>query len=136
MHKAKYVKNIGEVMAYRLTQPEGYNRTVALLIDKDMDGAQNISMGLCTIDPQSQIPKHAHEHEEEAMYILKGEGIAKIEDVDYILSEGSVVFCPPKVIHQIVNPNNQKLWFIFTYGPGGPEQNVKKIGKPTEPIKM
>jgi quercetin dioxygenase-like cupin family protein len=136
MREAKYVKNIDEVMVYRLTQPEGHNRTVALLLDKDMDGAQNISMGLCIIDARSQIPKHAHEHEEEAMYILRGKGIAKIEDAEYILTEGSVVFCPPKVTHQIVNPNDQKLWFMFMYGPGGPEQSVKKIGKQTGPIKL
>jgi len=40
-------------------------------------------MGLCFIDPVSQTPKHVHENEE-AIYILKGKGIAKIEGDEYI----------------------------------------------------
>ncbi len=41
MEKKRLVKNLNEVVAYRLTQPEGHSRTVALLVDKDIDGARN-----------------------------------------------------------------------------------------------
>jgi len=132
--RTKYVKSSSEILAYRLTQPEGNNRTVALLLDKLVDGSQNISMGLCVIDPKSQIPYHMHEKEEEAMYVLKGKGKAKIESAEYDLSEGSVIFIPPKMGHQIVNTANKELRFLFVYGPSGPEQSVKAKGKP-EPFR-
>jgi len=133
--KAKYIKNLSEILSYRMTKPEGHNRTIALLVDKPGDDAHNISMGLCVIDPHSQIPYHAHENEEEAIYIMKGNGIAKFSDSEQKISAGSVMFCPPKVSHQIVNPNDDELWFLFAYSPPGPEQNIRKLGQPRPPIK-
>ena len=128
----KYVKRLDDVLLYRLTKPEGHNRKVALLVEKEADGAQKISVGLCIIDPKSLIPYHTHEDEEEVMFFLEGEGIARIEDVDYKVSKGSIVYCPPKMKHQIINSGDQGLKFIFIYGPAGPEQVIKSIGEPIE----
>jgi len=124
----RFVKDLSETAAYRVTKPEGCNRTVAILLDK-FDGAKNISMGMCIIDPQSKIPFHIHENEEEAMFVLSGEGIFKVGEQEKRICEGSILFCPPKVGHQIINTGNSELRFIFVYGPAGPEQNIKKVGE-------
>ncbi|MCX8189094.1 MAG: dimethylsulfonioproprionate lyase family protein [Nitrososphaeria archaeon] len=123
-----FVKDVCDVTAYRVTKPEGCNRTVAILLDK-ADGANNVSMGMCVIDPQSKIPFHTHENEEEAMYVLHGEGIFKIGDSEKRICEGSILFAPPKVGHQIINTSNKELRFIFVYSPAGPEQNIKRVGQ-------
>jgi len=123
-----FVKDLGETTAYRVTKPEGCNRTIAILVDK-FDGAKNISMGMCVIDPKSKIPYHAHESEEEAMYVLKGEGIFKFGDEEKRIGEGSIIFCPPKIGHQIINTGDSELRFIFAYSPAGPEQNIKNLGQ-------
>ena len=133
--KAKYVKNLREIPAYRVTKPEGHNRNIVLLVDKPGDGAQKISMGLCIIDPKSKIPYHAHENEEEAIYIIKGNGIAKFTDFEQKVSAGSVMFCPPKVSHQIINTGDKKLWFVIPYSPPGPEQNIKNVGTPRKSLR-
>jgi quercetin dioxygenase-like cupin family protein len=123
-----FVKDLSETAAYRVTKPEGCNRTIGILIDT-FDGAKNISMGMCIIDPQSKIPFHTHENEEEAMYVLSGEGIFKVGDQEKRICEGSILFCPPKVGHQIINTSKSELRFIFVYSPAGPEQNIKKVGQ-------
>jgi len=107
--ETKHAKNLREIPAYRVTKPEGHNRKIALLVDKPGDGAQNISMGLCIIDPNSKILYHTHENEEEAIYIIKGNGIAKFADFEQKVSGGSVMFCPPKVSHQIINTGKREL---------------------------
>ncbi len=123
-----FVKDLNETTVYRLTKPDGCNRTVTILLDKD-DGVKNVSMGMCIIDPQSKIPFHTHENEEEIMYVLDGEGVFKIGDSEKRISEGSILFAPPKVGHQIINTSDKKLQFIFVYSPAGPEQNIKKVGQ-------
>ncbi len=91
-------------------------------------------MGICIVDPNSQTPLHTHQNEEEAMFIFGGRGKAKIQDNEYALREGSIIFCPPGISHQIINDTKRKLQFLFAYSPGGPEQTVKTAGKPTNPI--
>ncbi len=126
--KFSFVKDLSHTIAYRMSKPEGCNRTVAILLDNN-DGAKNLSMGICVIDPQSKIPFHTHENEEEAMYVLSGEGIFKVGDQEKRIREGSILFCPPKAGHQIINTGNSELRFIFVYSPAGPEQNIKKVGQ-------
>ena len=65
-------------------------------------------MGSSVIDPGSEIPYHTHE---EAIYI------------------------PPKLNHQIIDPNDHELWFVSVYIPRGPEQAIKTLGRSTEPIR-
>lgn len=127
----KYVKSMEEVTAYRMPGPK---RTARILIDGPSDGAKYISLGLCVIDPRSEIPYHSHEDAEEVMYIFKGQGKAIINGVDYELKENSSVYCPPRIMHQIANPNDDELWFAFAYAPPGAEQAVKQRGKPLNSI--
>lgn len=118
----KYVKSIDEVAAYKI------DRTVKIFVDGPEDGAKGISLGLCIVDPHSMTPYHCHEESEEVLYILKGCGKTIIDGVEYDLKENSSMYCPSKIMHQIVNPNPQELLFIFAYAPGGPEQIFKKKG--------
>lgn len=121
----KYVKSMSEVAAYRMVAPR---RTARIFVDPPGDDARNLSLGLCVIDPKSEIPYHSHEDSEEVMYIFKGQGKAIIDGVEYELKENSSMYCPPNVMHQIVNPNNQELWFVFAYAPPGAEQAIKNRG--------
>jgi len=123
----KYVKSLNEVTAYRMPGPK---RTVRILVDPVEDGAKRISLGLCVIDPKSEIPYHSHDEAEEVMYILRGRGKAIIDGVEYELKENSSMYCPPKRMHQIVNPNPEELWFVFAYSPPGGEQSTRTRGTP------
>jgi mannose-6-phosphate isomerase-like protein (cupin superfamily) len=123
----KLVKSMEEVQAYRMPGPR---RIVRILVDGPGDGAKNISLGLCVIDPGSEIPYHSHEDSEEVMYIFKGYGKAIIDGIEYDLRENSSMYCPPRTMHKIVNPNPQELWFVFAYAPPGAEQAVKERGVP------
>ncbi|MEM2094702.1 MAG: cupin domain-containing protein [Candidatus Bathyarchaeia archaeon] len=122
----KYVKSIDEVTAYIIPEPK---RTLRILVDSQ-DGAKWISLGLCILDPNSEIPYHNHEDAEEVMYIFKGRGKAIIDGVEYELKENTSMYCPAKIMHQIVNPNPSELWFVFAYAPPGAEQSIRTRGIP------
>ncbi len=123
----KYVKSIDEVTAYRMPEP---GRTLRILVDAVEDGAKGISLGLCVVDPNSEIPYHSHDDAEEVMYIFRGRGKAIIGGVEYELKENTSMYCPAKVMHQIVNPNPDELWFVFAYAPPGAEQSARTRGTP------
>jgi len=121
------VKSIDEVTAYRMPGPK---RTLRILVDEAGDGARGISLGLCIIDPNSEIPYHSHDDAEEVMYIFRGRGKAIIDGVECELKENSSMYCPAKTMHQIVNPNPEELWFAFAYSPPGAEQSARTRGTP------
>jgi len=123
----RYVKSVDDVTAYRMPGPK---RTVRILVDEKEDGAKAISLGLCVIDPESEILYHSHDDAEEVMYIFRGRGKAVIDGIEYELKENSSMFCPAKTMHQIVNPNSEELWFAFAYSPPGAEQSAKTRGMP------
>lgn len=121
----KYVKSIDEVGAYRMPGPK---RTVRIFVDGPEDGSKNLSLGVTVIDPKSEIPYHSHEDATEVMYIFKGRGKAIIDGVEYELKENSSLYCPPKSMHQIINPHKEELWFVYAYAPAGAEQVIKQRG--------
>lgn len=131
----KQVTNVSELAAYRVTQSPGNNRTATILVDKQMNGAESLAMGMSLIDPKNQIPHHIHQNEEEAKYVIKGRGIAKIEETEYELSEESVIFCAPGTHHEILNPSDQELCVIWVYVPPGPEASIRTMGIPTGSVK-
>jgi oxalate decarboxylase/phosphoglucose isomerase-like protein (cupin superfamily) len=90
-------------------------------------GAQNISGGSADIPVGSQLPYHAHEKEEEIMFIYKGKGVAMVEGEDFPLEPETMVFIPPGLKHTFKNTGSETLSFAFFYAPAGPEQSIRKL---------
>jgi mannose-6-phosphate isomerase-like protein (cupin superfamily) len=125
MKSKVFVKKISDFPSIKLIDP---SRTVKIILDKEI-GAENISAGVCIIDPLSKIPYHSHEKEEEFMYIINGKGKLITEEGNYELSDDSIIFVKPNVKHTIVNELNEPLYFLFVYSPPGPEQKTKQMIK-------
>ncbi|MGE5483806.1 MAG: cupin domain-containing protein [Ignavibacteriales bacterium] len=94
-------------------------RVSKVLVSEFSAGARNISMGVNTTAVGSRIPEHVHESEEEAMYIISGEGRLVINggEETYDVSAGTAIFASPGARHEIINTGNTELKLIWAYSP-------------------
>jgi len=75
------------------------------------DDAPRFAMRVFEVKPGSSTPFHSHWWEHE-VFILSGEGVAKGQQGETQLSEGTVVFVIPNEEHCFVNSGTDILRFI------------------------
>lgn len=109
----KIVVHESEVEGERRDPP----RVSKVLISEYTTGAANISMGVNITEVDSCIPLHGHENEEEAMYIISGEGKLVMGEEEYLLSAGSAIYSPKGIKHTIINTGNDPLKLVWAYSP-------------------
>jgi mannose-6-phosphate isomerase-like protein (cupin superfamily) len=91
-------------------------RTAYLYVDKHT-GAKNISGGSADIPVNSELPYHAHENEEEIMFIYRGKGVLVVEGETFPLEPETMVFVPPGLKHTFKNTGTEPLIFLCSGGP-------------------
>jgi len=91
---------------------ERYGQGVKLywLVD-ERDGAENFSMRLFEVEPQSSTPFHTHPWEHE-VFIIEGEGTVRLEDGEVPFSSGDAIFIKPNEKHQFTNKGDKVLKMI------------------------
>ncbi len=75
------------------------------------DGAENFIMRMFELEPGGNTPLHKHPWEHE-IFILEGEGLVKIGDREYNVSDGYVIYIPPNIEHTIINRGSRLLRFL------------------------
>jgi quercetin dioxygenase-like cupin family protein len=75
------------------------------------DGAPNFCMRVFEVEPDSTTPNHTHPWEHE-VFVLAGTGVAKGDQGESEISQGSVVFIAPDERHCFINTGAQVLRFI------------------------
>jgi len=75
------------------------------------DAAPSFSMRQFEIAPGGHTPRHSHAHEHE-VFVLEGSGLVLEDDVEHPLQPGSVVYVPPRQMHQFRNPGTAALKFL------------------------
>jgi uncharacterized cupin superfamily protein len=78
-------------------------------------GGQRLGCSLYEQPPgKCAFPYHAHFHNEEAVYVLEGEGIMRIGDKEVALRAGDYVALPPGDghAHQIINRSDKTLRYL------------------------
>jgi quercetin dioxygenase-like cupin family protein len=94
----------------------GDDRSFRLLIDP-RHGARHVTQFVGFIQ-RGRAPFHAHAHEE-AIYVLKGTGVAHIEDRDHPIRPGSSIFLPPETRHCLENQGEEDLKVLGVFSPPG-----------------
>jgi quercetin dioxygenase-like cupin family protein len=56
-----------------------------------------------TIPPDTRQRLHSHDKQTEVFYILEGEAILRINDVDYVARPGDAFICSPGDVHNVWN---------------------------------
>ena len=93
----------------------------------------NFQLVLMSLKPGDEIGMEIHPNTTQFVRVEKGKGIAIINDITYILSDGAAVVVPPGSRHNIVNTSvdeDLKLYTIYT--PPEHPSNRLQINKPDE----
>ena len=92
-------------------------REMRRLITSETVGAENVSVGVISVPPGTEVlPCHSHEAEE-ALYIVQGEGEFWIDGHTGHFGAGDVVWYPFGSKHMIRNTGNQMLKAVFIFSP-------------------
>lgn len=92
-------------------------------------GLKHVGVNLGRIPPgrESFVP-HAHQVEEEWLYVLSGRGVALIDGTEHEVGPGDFIAFPvPSVVHQMKNPFDQDLVYLM----GGDNHEVEVADFPT-----
>jgi oxalate decarboxylase/phosphoglucose isomerase-like protein (cupin superfamily) len=89
-------------------------------------GAAN-SQGEVIINPGQGHARHQHEHADELIYVISGNGTQTVGDEEFQVTEGDTVYIPMGTVHSTVNTDWRALRLIVTYTPGGEEQALTAL---------
>lgn len=104
-----------------------------LFSDRSVPSGNRFSLGTQTVAPRSFIREHAHDRNEEIIFVLEGRGIARIDGAEHPLEEGSCVFVGHNRKHHFLNPHDEPLTFLWLMMPGGLDDFFAQIGRPRRP---
>ena len=79
---------------------------------EEAGGITSHSLAQIMIPPGKSSAPHYHQESEELYYILKGEGLMKIDQQQFRLKSGQTCLIKPGEIHQIINERNEDLEFL------------------------
>lgn len=80
-----------------------------------------------TIQPQSGLPPHIHQREDETFYILEGEFEFLIGDKTVRASPGAFVYSPHGQVHALKNISATQARFLAAYTPAGIEAFYRRL---------
>lgn len=87
------------------------SRTIFTKAELDAHGASRMSgVDLETLTPNETLGTHAHE--EEVLYMLRGEGFVRTADGDVPVEPGAVVYTGPSVPHSVHNTTDDNFQYI------------------------
>jgi quercetin dioxygenase-like cupin family protein len=79
-------------------------------------GAEHHVVGLTVFQPGARHRPHRHPNAEEAQYLIKGQGLARVGDVDIEQRAGDTVFVPRDEWHGFEATGEGETIMIWTYG--------------------
>jgi quercetin dioxygenase-like cupin family protein len=81
------------------------------------------------VSPGTTIPVHAHDNEDEVIFIQSGQGEATLDEKIIPLAAGSTLFVPQGTWHGGRNTGAETLRWIALYSPSGFEGYFREIGR-------
>jgi mannose-6-phosphate isomerase-like protein (cupin superfamily) len=91
----------------------------------------NLQLVYMTIQPNDTIHKETHKTHDQFIHIIKGQGVASLNDVNYDLYEGIGLVIPAGVQHLIVNSSNSSTLKLYTiYSPTEHPENLVQEENP------
>jgi len=92
------------------------------IVDPTTVKSEELTFGLCVMEPGGEgKPGQIHNDQEEAMFILSGNGIAVLNDEkeEIELSPMDTIYIPKGAYHIIKNPNSIPLQLLWILSPAG-----------------
>ncbi|MBE9139192.1 cupin domain-containing protein [Nodosilinea sp. LEGE 07088] len=106
---------INSMDAFEFHHPLNPNSEVYLRFLGRAVGLKRIGVTIACIPPgKESFIYHAHQNEEEWVYILSGQGIAEIGDMEYEVEPGDFMgFGLPQQPHHLRNPFSEELVYLM-----------------------
>jgi mannose-6-phosphate isomerase-like protein (cupin superfamily) len=102
------------------------NMNVKFLITEDSVNSQHQVFGITIMPPGAKHDIHRHPHADEVEYLVEGEGIARVGDVDVRMKAGEIVYVSPDEYHGFENTSQtERAVIVWTYGGAA---SLKKAG--------
>jgi mannose-6-phosphate isomerase-like protein (cupin superfamily) len=91
--------------------------TIREILHPTNSAIQHQSLAEATLPSGARTQAHFHPHSEEIYYVLRGQGILKIEGEEISLISGHAVAIAPGARHQVENRGTQELVFLCCCAP-------------------
>ena len=92
-----------------------------------------IGFGTQTVSVGGHVREHAHDRNEEVIYVIKGAGHAVIDGEAHPMTPGSAFFIGKNRRHMFINKGPEDLIFTWLMVPNGLEEFFRLIGRPRRP---
>lgn len=100
-----------------LSADEGWiNMAVQWIVTSDTVGSEKTVFGITTIPPGGRHDIHRHPNAEEVEYLVEGEGLARVGDVNVRMRPGDVVVAKTGELHGFWNDSEtESAVLVWTY---------------------
>lgn len=95
----------------------GHFSAFSKLLINERTGSKYFDFRVSSYQPKGYCEAHKHEIAENIYYILKGTGVVELDGNRRLVTPGTVIFIPPKVLHKIINTGFEDLIFIVAASP-------------------
>jgi quercetin dioxygenase-like cupin family protein len=104
---------------------------VQWIVTRHTVGAEKTVFGVTTLPPGGMHDLHRHPHAEEVEYLVAGEAIARVGDVDVRVRPGDVVFVNEGELHGLRNTSaTEPAVVVWCYGGAGSLEEAGYVHEP------
>ncbi len=89
-----------------------------------------IGFGTQTVPPGGYVREHAHDRNEEVIYVIRGRGRAVLDGENHPMQPGSAFFVGRNRRHMFINEGSEDISWIWLIVPNGLEDFFRLIGRP------
>ena len=101
---------------------------VIIKVDPRQSGAP-LTMGTETLLARAEIPVHRHLHQDEVVFVHKGQGRATLEGESMTVVPGTVIYAPRAAWHGLRNTGTGVLQITWMASPAGIEEFFRDLSK-------
>jgi mannose-6-phosphate isomerase-like protein (cupin superfamily) len=114
-YEARYVRKERVMICRHCTQGQrldvaGLNEITVLV---DRSETRLTEVGLNTWRRGLEGPPHSHEAKEQVFYVTAGQGVVVVGQARYAVKPGSLVYVPPRVVHQTIVTGGEALSYLL-----------------------
>ena len=91
-------------------------------------GGETMTFGMVVLQPGKGHARHNHEHADEVLFFISGEGDQMLDDQPPVkVRAGASVYVPKGVYHSTMNTSWEPLRFVVVYAPAGMEKVLREM---------
>lgn len=114
-------------------QPVPANGHVEIKVEGGSDGMSNFDCGMQEVAPGAFVREHAHDQNEELIFVYAGEGEAEVDGETHPMRPGTTFYLAKDSRHLFRNTGAEPMRFFWTLLPGGLSPFFQGIGRDRQP---